>query len=330
MADAGEVIFGPIGREILSLAQLCMVVFIMGSHILTFSIMMNVITEHATCSIIFGFVGFAIQWILTLPRTLGSVAYMSIASFISIIAAVMITMIGVGIERPGDGNIDFTVDTTFYRGFLGITHIIFAYAGHVAFFGFISELKEPKDFTKSLWLLQGVDTTMYIIVAVVIYRYAGANVASPALGSTGPLLQKIAYGMAMPTIVVAGVINGHVAAKFIFVRMYRGKDMMTSKALKSWVIWGLISFILWAIAFTIAEAIPVFGDLLGVVSALFASWFTYGLSGIFWLFMNKGRYTESWRKMVLTAINIFIFAIGLIIVSAKYSSSNGFLRHANL
>ena len=313
--------FGAIGREILSLAQLCMVVFIMGSHILTFSIMMNVITEHAICSIIFGFVGFAIQWILTLPRTLGSVAYMSIASFISIIAAVMITMVGVGIERPGDGNIDLTVDTTFYKGFLGITHIIFAYAGHVAFFGFISELKEPKDFVKSLWLLQGVDTTMYIIVAVVIYRYAGIGVASPALGSTGPLLQKIAYGMAAPTIVVAGVINGHVAAKFIFVRMFRGKDMMTSKSLKSWAIWGFISFMLWATAFMIAEAIPVFGDLLGVVSALFASWFTYGLSGIFWLFMNRGRYTESWRKMVLTATNIFLVAIGAVIVSANYSVS---------
>ncbi len=38
---------------------------------------------------------------------------------------------------------------------------------------------------------------MYIIVAIVTYRYTGQSVASPALGSTSPLLRKIAYGIAL-------------------------------------------------------------------------------------------------------------------------------------
>ena len=46
---------------------------------------------------------------------------------------------------------------------------------------------------------------MYLIVAIVTYRYAGVDVVSPALGSTSPLLQKIAYGVATPTIVIAGM-----------------------------------------------------------------------------------------------------------------------------
>lgn len=46
---------------------------------------------------------------------------------------------------------------------------------------------------------------MYVIVSIVIYRYAGTDVASPALGSTSPLLEKIAYGIAIPTIVIAGM-----------------------------------------------------------------------------------------------------------------------------
>lgn len=54
---------------------------------------------------------------------------------------------------------------------------------------------------------------MYLIVAIVTYRYAGTDVKSPALSSASPLLQKVAYGVAIPTIVIAGVINGHVAAK---------------------------------------------------------------------------------------------------------------------
>ena len=60
---------------------------------------------------------------------------------------------------------------------------------------------------------------MYLIVGVVVYAYVGSTAVSPALGNTGVTLRKIAYGMALPTIVIAGVVNGHVCAKLVFVRM---------------------------------------------------------------------------------------------------------------
>ena len=55
---------------------------------------------------------------------------------------------------------------------------------------------------------------MYVIVAVVTYRYAGTDVASPALGSTSPLLRKLAYGIAIPTIVIAGM---YIPSRFFLV-----------------------------------------------------------------------------------------------------------------
>jgi len=70
----------------------------------------------------------------------------------------------------------------------------------VAFFSFISELKDPKEFPKALALLQVCDITMYIVVAVVVYRYGGVGVASPALGAAGPLVKKITFGLAIPTV----------------------------------------------------------------------------------------------------------------------------------
>lgn len=131
----------------------------------------------------------------------------------------MITMIAIGIEHPGK-QVKATVDNDFYRGFLAVTDIIFAYggypdsfnspqictnrmtfaAGHVAFFSFISELRDPRDFPKALYLLQFSDTAFYVLSSIVIYRYGGQNVESPALSSTGPLLSKIAYGIAIPTV----------------------------------------------------------------------------------------------------------------------------------
>ena len=129
MADAGEVMLGPFGRELFGAAQMMFLVFVMGSHILTFSIMFNTVTDHGTCTIVFVFEAMLHSLICTLPRTLLNVSYMAIASFISIIAAVLITMIGVSIERPGDGKVDVTVQSNLYKGFLATTNIVFAYAG---------------------------------------------------------------------------------------------------------------------------------------------------------------------------------------------------------
>ncbi|KAL1997825.1 hypothetical protein VTN02DRAFT_670 [Thermoascus thermophilus] len=310
MADAGEIMMGKIGREILGNAQLLFLIFVMGSHLLTFSVMMNVLTEHGTCTIVFGVVGLVVSFVLALPRTLLKVSWLSIISFISIFSAVMITMIAIGIQRPGGGHVDATVKTNLYHGFIAVTNIVFAYAGHVAFFGFISEMKVPTDYPKALFLLQGTDTCLYLVAAVVIYRYGGKDVASPALGSTGKLMSKISYGIAIPTIVIAGVINGHVACKYIYVRLFRGTDHMHKRSPLATGAWIAIALILWVLAWIIAEAIPVFNDLLSLITALFASWFTYGLSGVFWLYLNRGKWFSSPRKIILTIINLLIFGIG--------------------
>ncbi|KAJ5091054.1 hypothetical protein NUU61_005924 [Penicillium alfredii] len=297
MADAGEVLLGALWAGAFR-------------HILTFSVMMNTLTDHGTCSIVFGVVGLVVSFVFALPRTLRKVSWFSFASFASIVAAVLITMIAIAIQRPGKGQVDATTKTNLANGFLAVTNIVFAYAGHVAFFGFISEMQIPTDYPKTLYLLQGTDTSMYLVAAVVIYYYGGKDVKSPALSSTSSVTAKLAYGIAIPTIVIAGVINGHVAAKYIYVRLFRGTDHMQKRSLLSIGSWVAITFVLWVIAWIIAEAIPVFNNLLSLITALFASWFTYGLSGIFWLFLNWGRYTLSWRKASLTVLNLVIVGIG--------------------
>jgi hypothetical protein len=62
-----------------ALANSSSLVFVMGSHILTFSIALNAITGHATCTIVWGVVGLIVLFLLSLPRTLKKVSYLSIA-----------------------------------------------------------------------------------------------------------------------------------------------------------------------------------------------------------------------------------------------------------
>ncbi|KAI9773821.1 MAG: hypothetical protein M1840_006046 [Geoglossum simile] len=321
MADAGEVLLGAVGREVFGFAQITFLIFVMASHILTFSIMLNVLSSHGTCTIVFNVIGMVVSIVFTLPRTLKNVSYFSIASFISVATAVLITMIGVAVWKQGDGTVRVSNSTSLYKGFLAVTNIVFAYAGHVTFFGFISEMKKPKDYPKALIALQFADTTMYVIAAAVIYRFAGDGVTSPALGSTSPVLKKVAWGVAIPTIVISGVINGHVAVKYIYVRIFRGTKHIGSGSPFSRLTWVFLTILLWFIAWIIAEAIPVFNNLLGLVSSLFASWFTYGLSGFFWLFMNYGLWFSSPKKMALTALNCLMVIIAIVICGLGLYSS---------
>ena len=76
-------------------------------------------------------------------------------------------------------------------------------------------MKNPKDFPKALYTLQISATTLYLVTGVVIYAYTGENTVSPALGNTGHTLRRIAYGLALPTIIISGVVNAHVGAKLV-------------------------------------------------------------------------------------------------------------------
>lgn len=49
-------------------------------------------------------------------------------------------------------------------------------------------------------------------------------------------------------------------------------------------------------------------------SSIFGSWFSFGIPAIFWMYMNRGEYTASWKKMLMTVINLGCIGIGLVIV----------------
>lgn len=85
IADVGGIFGGAIGRELGGACQTIYLVFIMGSHLLTWTVAMNRITSHATCTIVWSVVGLVLFWALTLPRTLKNVSYLSIIAFISIV-----------------------------------------------------------------------------------------------------------------------------------------------------------------------------------------------------------------------------------------------------
>lgn len=171
----------------------------------------------------------------------------------------------------------FASGTTFVKGMIAFLNIVLAYSGHVTYFGFASELKDPREYTKALVMLQTTAIAVYTFVAVFIYYYIGPNVPAPALSATTPKVRIAAYAVASITIVIAGVVNGSVGAKQIYMRFWSWKKqpkVVQEKSFKSYGSWIAIVVTIWLLAWIIAESIPTFEYVLALVAALLSGWYS--------------------------------------------------------
>jgi hypothetical protein len=253
-------------------------------------------------------------WLLCLPRKLTFAALFSWICTISIVAAVLIVMIAVGISGPNappgfDVKIKIVGNPSFVETVNAILNIAFAFAGNQSFISVMAEMRDPgKDFPPALFMQKGFEVVIYTIVAIVIYVFAGDAVTSPALGSAPRLPAKIAYGILIPSVLGTGLVIGITAIKFMYVsimRRMKPQHINTHNAW-TWSMWIGIGTVFWLVTFVISNAIPVFNSILNISAAIFVSWFTFGLTSIFWLHLNWGRQFSTPTK---TALSIFNWCI---------------------
>lgn len=79
------------------------------------------------------------------------------------------------------------------------------------------------------------------------------------------------------------------------------------------------------IAWVIAEAIPFFSDLLGIISALFSSGFSYYFPALFWfLLIKEGPWYRGWHNICLSIVNGLAFVVGIgVLGMGTYASVQG-------
>lgn len=91
-----------------------------------------------------------------------------------------------------------------------VSSLIFAFSGTPAFFSIVAEMRDPHQYNKALVTCQSVVTGTYITIGCVVYYFCGSYVSSPALGSAGDTVKKIAYGFALPGLIVTTTLTIHV------------------------------------------------------------------------------------------------------------------------
>lgn len=88
-----------------------------------------------------------------------------------------------------------------------------------------------------------------------MYHFVGQYITSPALGSAGPLLKKVCYGLALPGLLVGCVLYTHIPAKYgtsathttslsdtaltltVFVRILRNSRHLSKNTPIHYIVW---------------------------------------------------------------------------------------------
>lgn len=208
-------------------------IFVAGSGILGLSIGLNAVSSHGTCTAVFVVVAALAGFVLASIRTLGRISWIAWVGLGCIVTSgtctlvyssgldshypVLVVTIAVGIQggpstAPPGWSSDYKIinHPSFAEGVSAVSTLIFACSATPAYFSLAAEMRDPQYFTRALVVSQIGSTLLYLVVGVVVYYYCGTMVASPALGSAGTLIKKIAYGLSLPGLIATTTIVIHV------------------------------------------------------------------------------------------------------------------------
>ncbi|KAF2212755.1 hypothetical protein CERZMDRAFT_41003 [Cercospora zeae-maydis SCOH1-5] len=333
--EAGKIMGGKIGREILYWGFNIYFIFLAASAMLGISIGLNSLSTHGACTAIFVVVAAIIGFSFGSIQTLGKVSWIAWAGVAGILTAVFTLTVAVGVQdRPaaapqtGPYKSDFKVwgEPSFAEAMSAVSTVVFAFAGSPAFFSIASEMRNPRDFTKSLCVAQGTVSLVYLIIGVVVYYFCGSYVASPALGSAGPLMKKVCYGLALPGLVASCMLFVHLPAKSFFMRFMRQSEHLTKNTPIHWMAWLSCTGGVVIVGYLIGSGIPVFNELISLIGAVFATFMSFHPMGSMWFYDNWNRGDRSMKWKLGAAWAAFILIAGtFVMIGGTYGSVVGII-----
>lgn len=157
-------------------------VLIAGGNLLAFSTAMNAITIHGTCTIVFALIGAVVSVAAALIRTLDKISWLGWVGFFSLMISLITCTIAVGVqdrpdcapqEGPYESGLRLVNNPGFLAGIGACSNIVLSFAGGPAFFNIISEMRNTKDYNKSVYFCQAWVTATYLILSCLMYHFVG-------------------------------------------------------------------------------------------------------------------------------------------------------------
>lgn len=306
---------------------------------------------HGACTIIFVVVAAAIAVLIGSIQTLDRISWITWVGMTGLMAAIFTMTIAVGVQDrptlapqtgPWSTGVVAVGSPSFVDATAALTSIIFSYAGPPIFLPVYSEMRDTTKFVRSLAACQVIVIATFMICSSVVYHFCGIYVATPALGSAGPLLKKVSVLKLRSELTHRFATASHFLAcssapscLSTFPPSTSSSDSCARPATSCTpprrTTWcgsksspprsaranssGTIAFNA-ALSFLVAEAIPVFSDLLSLIGAALATPLCMTMQGAMFIWLNRKdpNPRTAWR----TALNVFnvsmilvsLFAIG--------------------
>jgi hypothetical protein len=130
MGDAGFILFGPIGREVLAFGTVVFAIFATGGQLLAGQIALASLSDNKLCAMLYTGIFAMPTLICSFPRTFDGLSWLSVLSVISITASGIVGMVGAGLHPVPGRSVDVVRSASFYNAFFSVTNPVFSYAGH--------------------------------------------------------------------------------------------------------------------------------------------------------------------------------------------------------
>ncbi|GAB7352105.1 hypothetical protein MBLNU459_g2604t2 [Dothideomycetes sp. NU459] len=319
IADMAQIVGGVYVKELTGFLFIVAYVLCTGSGILGVSIGLNALSHHAACTVWWSFLATIVVALAASVRKFHKIGWLTWAGFASIFIAVMIVVIAVTtLDRPaaapqtGPFELGYHAIAypTFAAGMVASCTIFVSSAGTSAFLPVISEMRNPKDYRKALFVCMAIVTAAYLSFSLVVYRWCGQWVASPSLGSAGQTVKMVAYGVGLIGLIVSACLYLHVAAKYIFVRILRDSKHLQANTFVHWATWLGCTFGLASISFILAEAIPIFNYLLALTGSICFAPLAIMLPGWLWAYDHPQYRKGTAVQMVIYWLHVFLIPLG--------------------
>lgn len=213
--------------------------------------------------------------------------------------------------------------STFVDATVGVTDIIFAFAGQVIFVEIIDEMREPAHFPRAVWSSSTIMVVSYVIISAVGYYFVGATVTAPItsdLPAGNELVSSLVNVLLFCHVTVAYIIEANVATTAILwtvapkwiddTYLKQGGGMRKTAAR---LIWALSSFSVVAFGFVLSNLIPFLGDLMGLVASLASVATTYTFPALFTVLTLRGKISSAERLFcaVLVPVSLVLSVLGV-------------------
>ncbi|CAN8103292.1 unnamed protein product [Discula destructiva] len=304
-------------------------IMLIGFHVLTGAKVLNTLSEHSLCTVLFSVIIMLMGIVMSTPRTLNHVSFMSMFSAACMGIAILLFMVFAGIEpAPGygyDGDYPTAgpvgtyaltpTGTTFVDAMNAVLNITFLWVPQILFPTFIAEMERPQDFPKALAVLTALSAFIFIVPPAIGFRYLGQYATAPAFGSLGVVsYKKASFAFVIVPTLVIGVIYANVSAKFLYGRLMGRSRHAHSNTVVGWTVWvGLMAFI-WVLGFVFAEVIPSMGDFLSLLGAAFDSFFGFIFFAVAYWHLYRGKFFAGLGRTLLTLVHVLVMVIGLFLL----------------